>query len=281
VTVAPMADDEPVAFAETRQWRKVEAANPPPPRYAHSAVVYGGKMVVFGGERSGYAFNDLWSYDFAEGAWSHVTPKSGHIPAPRYDHTAVVTSAGKMVVYGGRNSMRLLADMWALDLSTLEWTLLTDSAAPGARFGHTAALAGADGDLFVFGGYGEAGFAGDFFRCDPTDGTCVDLTNGCPLLEVPAAFLPPSLTARYEHSSTADARFVYVYGGASAAEPSGFGGVYKFAIDECSWEEVPSSTAPPMRRYEHAAGTLNGGFYVHGGHAGGEYFDDMYFFPLA
>jgi hypothetical protein len=277
---AGMADDEPVAFAETRSWRKVDAANPPPPRYAHSAVVHEGRMVVFGGERSGYAFNDVWSFEFASGVWEHVTPKSGHIPAPRYDHTAVVTAAGAMVVFGGRNSMRLLGDMWALDLATLEWRLLTENALPGPRFGHTAALAGPHGDLFVFGGYADAGFSAAFFRCDPRSGSCVDLSFGCALLEVPASFFPASLTARYEHSSTATERFVFVYGGASVSDPAGFGGVYKFAIDECSWEEVPTSTAPPLRRYEHTAGVLAGGFYVHGGHAGGEYFDDTFFFPL-
>jgi hypothetical protein len=58
-------------------------------------------------------------------------------------------------------------------------------------------------------------------------------------------------------------------------EPPGF----KFAIAECVWEEIPISGLP-VGRYEHTAGLIEGGLYVHGGHANGDFVDDTYFFPL-
>lgn len=284
--VSSMEEDEPVANTEGRAWYKVNVTGAPPPRYAHSAVVYEDHMYIFGGERSAYAFNDVWAYSFKEMKWTFITPKSGHIPSPRYDHSAAVTAEGMMVIYGGRNSMQLLGDMWAFDLKQHVWTRLAEESVAGARFGHTAAVPKGSPNMYLFGGYAEEGFSRSFVQCHIPSGKCVDITHGCQFPEVGAlgpdraGFLPESLTARYEHTSFADDRFVYVYGGASIDETYGFGGVYKFAVHECAWEEVPTSTAPPVRRYEHVAALLDGGFVVHGGHAGGDFFDDTYFFPL-
>ena len=41
----------------------------PPERDTHSAVVLGGQMVAFGGNRGGKYLNDVWSYSLADNAW--------------------------------------------------------------------------------------------------------------------------------------------------------------------------------------------------------------------
>uniref|UniRef100_A0A7S0N023 Attractin/MKLN-like beta-propeller domain-containing protein n=1 Tax=Pyramimonas obovata TaxID=1411642 RepID=A0A7S0N023_9CHLO len=274
---------EAVALSGERVWSKVEAHNPPPPRYAHSAVVHDATMYVFGGERSAYAFNDVWAYSFAEEKWSFVTPTAGPAPAPRYDHTAAVTADGVMVIYGGRSGAKVMGDMWAFDLRNHTWSLIRDEASQdaGARFGHAAAIPPNSHHMYVFGGYkAESGFAGDFLQCDVATGECADLSAGCPTTEVRAGdFLPASMVARYEHAAFATERFFYVYGGVSLTEKAGFSGVYKFAIAECSWEQIPTQGLP-VGRYEHVAGLVEGGMYVHGGHADGDFVDDTYFFPL-
>jgi len=279
VSVTAMADDEAVAQLENRQWFKVDTnGTPPPPRYAHSSVVHDGKMYIFGGERSAYAYNDIWAYDFATSTWSFVTP-TNKAPDARFDHTAAVTSDGQMIIYGGRSGLEPLADMWAFDISTSTWSLISDGAEAGARFGHSAAIPHGSSDMYVFGGYAEYGFSGAYFRCELLSGKCFNITLGCENPDVSSSFLPAGLVHRYEHTSFADADFVYIYGGASIVDTYGYSGIYRFAVAECSWEEIPVM-GMPVARYEHVAGLMEGGFYVHGGHAGGDYYDDTLFFPL-
>jgi len=278
--VTSMEEDENVAMIEQRFWHKLEVEKPPPPRYAHSSVVYDDKMYIFGGERSAYAFNDIWEYSFEDNTWNFVTPRSRNVPSPRYDHTAAVTDDGLMIIYGGRNGMTLHGDMWSFDLVAKLWAPIAPTVDAGARFGHTAAIPKGSTDMYIFGGYADYGFSGAFFRCEVATGKCFNITLGCENPEVSSIFLPTSLIHRYEHTSFADDRFVYIYGGASVSETYGFGGVYKFSIASCSFEELPTTTAPPIRRFEHVAGLIDGGFFVHGGHAGGDYYDDAYFFPL-
>ena len=44
----------------------------PKERDTHSAVVLGGQMVVFGGDRGGEYLADVWSYSIAEDAWTRL-----------------------------------------------------------------------------------------------------------------------------------------------------------------------------------------------------------------
>jgi hypothetical protein len=54
--------------------------------------------------------------------------------------------------------------------------------------------------------------------------------------------------------------------------------LFKFSLEECSWETVPAVV--PMARSEHVAGILGDGFFMHGGHDAGDYFDHTYWHPL-
>lgn len=269
---------------EERNWTKVNAINPPPPRYAHSSVVFEDHMYIFGGERSAYAFNDVWVFSFATAEWEFVTPVTGPAPEGRYDHTAAVTASGLMIIYGGRNGGKIMGDMWSFDLHTHTWALVraAEDADAAPRFGHSSAiLNGTSDDMYVFGGYVDgsfSGFSGEFLRCQLSTGICTNLTAGCETIEVSSG-VPEALSARYEHTAFADDRFVYVYGGATLFAPQGFTKVFKFAVAECSWEEIAISGLP-VGRYEHTAGLVEGGMYVHGGHANGDFVDDTYFFPL-
>ena len=285
VTATAMDADEAVALAETRVWRKLTpAGTPPPPRQAHTTVSYDGKLWVFGGERSSYAFNDVWAYDLAADSWAFVTPAAGALPAPRHDHTAVVTAEGVMLVYGGRQGMTALSDLWAFNLHTATWTLVTETvSAEGlgarSRYSHAAVIPPGSSAMYVFGGYSgeDAALSDTFDRCDVTTGVCVNLNLGCH--GASTSFMPRGLTPRYEHSAFADRAFVYVYGGAAADSLStGLGDVYKFSLQECAWEAVPAVT--PVPRSEHVAGLLGDGFFVHGGHASGDYFDHTFWHPL-
>jgi len=278
-TVGAMADDEFVSKSADRIWEKVATGGvAPPPRYAHSAVMYENKMYIFGGERSAYTFNDIWTFDFATSTWEFVTPLTPLVPGARFDHSAAI-AGGKMVIYGGRNANTLLADMWAFDFATSTWTMISEEVEAGMRFGHAATIPTGSTDMYVFGGYAEYGFSGAFFRCDTTMGKCFNITLGCDVPDVASTFLPAGLVHRYEHIALSDDQFVYIYGGASINEMLGFSSVYKYAVSECKWEELPIDGIP-VGRYEHVAVLGDNGMFIHGGHAGGDYYSDTLYFPL-
>merc|ERR1711935_1175167 len=160
---------------------------------------------------------------------------------------------GHMVIYGGRSGLTPMSDIWAFDISTKTWSQVTADAEAGARFGHSATIPTGSTDMYVFGGYAEYGFSGAFFKCDIVGGMCSNITLGCETPDVSSSFLPTGLVHRYEHTSFSNADYVYVYGGASIVDTYGYSGIYRFAVSECSWSEVPVDGLP-VARYEHTAG---------------------------
>eukprot|EP00976_Prorocentrum_cordatum_P086436 1186507-Prorocentrum_minimum.AAC.6 len=138
-----------------------------------------------------------------------------------------------MVVYGGRSGHVFLGDMWAFHFATATWSQLAESGAlsPGLRFGHAATWTMATGAFYLFGGYTDAGFSSDLFRCEigeDGDVGCQDLTAGCP--GVPGSTgVPAALTPRYSHTmwSKPTDEVLFVYGGSNLDSGEGFG--------QCDW----------------------------------------------
>lgn len=286
-TARRMEDDEMVDIVESRGWYSVDTAGsqPPPPRYSHTAVVWGDKMWIFGGERSAYAFNDLWAFDFVSSRWSHVVPKGEELPAPRYDHSAAVLVNGGgvecMVIYGGRNGHQFLSDIWEYCFAAGEWRKVADVTIVSGRFGHAAAAVPGTSAMYVFGGYTDTGFSMDFFKCEA--GSCVDITHGCPTTsanEGVAEFV--GITPRYGHSMlvTANGKALMMYGGSNLESKDGLPGVYRFDIDACFWEKLNVDGSDPSR-YEHVAAVSYGGIIVHGGHSAGTYLNSLSFLPAS
>lgn len=75
------------------QWEDVNIigfrAPCPPPMSGHTAVVYDGKMFVFGGMNQQGYFNSLWVYSPVANSWKMEEPKTP-LPQARCGHTAVV-----------------------------------------------------------------------------------------------------------------------------------------------------------------------------------------------
>uniref|UniRef100_A0A061SBI8 Member of the kelch motif protein family n=1 Tax=Tetraselmis sp. GSL018 TaxID=582737 RepID=A0A061SBI8_9CHLO len=297
--VAGIEEDEMVDVVESRSWHMVNTSgtHPPPPRYSHTAVVSGDKMWVFGGERSSYAFNDLWSFDFATSTWSHVLPRGIEFPAPRYDHSAavVVHPDGEecMVVLGGRDGETIFSDMWEFCFSSSTWTLLAGSTAAGKRFGHAAAAPSGSSVMYLFGGYverdfqarsggvfQEGSFSRGFFRCNASE--CIELTYGCR----EALFMGNTADAigiapRYGHTlhATPNGVALVLYGGSNLDAKDGLTGIFRYDIDACNWEKLEMD-GEDQSRYEHAVGISHGGIIVQGGHSAGTYMNDLNFFPV-
>lgn len=107
----------------SRRWiHKVfpEDAPLPPPRRAHTAVLYKGKVWVFGGGNGMEALNDLWTLDCTGPTermrWEHVETR-GRRPLPRGYHTSNLVG-NVMVVVGGSDGRECFSDIWCLNLGT-------------------------------------------------------------------------------------------------------------------------------------------------------------------
>lgn len=284
ITVGDMLSTEFIAWSPERAWKKVETKGvPPAPRYSHTSVTYDGGLYVFGGERSAYSFNDLWRLDMKTMEWSIAPLSTNESPPARFDHSAVVVE-DHMIIYGGRSGNIFLGDMWAYSFTNMNWTWIaggnssTGSEVPGLRFGHSAVVEH-NKDMYIFGGYTDSGFSNEFIRCSVTEDpvTCVDLTNGCP--SVPGSdAVPAGLSARYSHTMYADSTNIFVYGGSSLEDETGFSAVYKFALEACTWEEIPALES--IGRYEHITGVIDGQLLVQGGHGASVIDDTTYSFPL-
>jgi len=280
-----------VKYMTDMKWEKVgmEGATAPPARYGHSSVTHDGGMLIFGGERSSYAFNDVWWFSFQQQAWSYLAPKSATAPPPRFDHSAAIID-GRMYVSGGRSGTgEVLDDMWVLDLETRVWTELPDmSSILGARFGHAAAVGPSSEYLYLYGGYASeaAAFSNQFFRCSTADGMCEEVTDGCPETTVPSGSRTNGvgLTARTGHSMLPTSTGVVVFGGSdfSTVEPTGS---YMFDEATCSWSllslaagELQGSTRSidDIARHDHAAVKMEVWMVVQGGVAGGDFVDSVY-----
>jgi hypothetical protein len=126
----------------------------------HQLVFFGGSFAV--PINCGYPTptfeTETWIYDIACDQWRMV---EGSGPPGRARHMAAYDPVGdRMVVWGGRTRAgssgpySLMADLWALDLETETWSLLTpaSTAAPAARVNAAMVVDAGRNRLLVFGG---------------------------------------------------------------------------------------------------------------------------------
>lgn len=152
--------------------------SPPSPRYGHSAVAFGDRMIVFGGAgANGAYFNDLYAFDTSTYTWLRWAPgeeesqrcadsppransislskeqppsldgerrRSANCVAPpaRMRHAACEIG-GFMFVFGGVCGSKVFADVWRFSFKSLRWQpLLCSGEGPPRRYGHQATPVG-------------------------------------------------------------------------------------------------------------------------------------------
>ncbi|KIP09449.1 hypothetical protein PHLGIDRAFT_86732 [Phlebiopsis gigantea 11061_1 CR5-6] len=149
----------------TRRWARptFKPTSPlPPPRRAHTTVLYRNRIWVFGGGNGTMALNDLWTLEVGTTAnvdrmrWEQVTTK-GKRPTARGYHTANLVG-NVMVVIGGSDGRECFSDVWCLNLDTLVWSKVTLNKLY-RRLSHTATQVGSY--LFVWGGHDGTSYTSD------------------------------------------------------------------------------------------------------------------------
>ncbi|PHH60270.1 hypothetical protein CDD81_1898 [Ophiocordyceps australis] len=136
-------------------------------RRAHTACLYKNGLYIFGGGDGDRALNDIWRLDVSDSskmAWKLVssTEKAApgiadYRPKPRGYHTANV-SGGKLIVFGGSDSIECFDDVWIYDIEKHTW-IAVDIADSFRRLSHTATLVGSY--LFVIGGHDGHDYCND------------------------------------------------------------------------------------------------------------------------
>lgn len=133
----------------TNSWVSLSTAGAPTPRYYHTAIWTGSKMLIWGGFNAGNAFSDGGSYDPTINAWTTISPTNA--PPARHGHTAVWTGA-KMIVWGGNAANGRVNDGGIYDPTSDTWTTISVTGAPEARVYHSAVWTGKK--MIIWGGYG-------------------------------------------------------------------------------------------------------------------------------
>uniref|UniRef100_A0A336LM90 CSON012794 protein n=1 Tax=Culicoides sonorensis TaxID=179676 RepID=A0A336LM90_CULSO len=129
----------------------------PAPRYAHSSVVIGNFMYVFGGSSVGGAFNDLWYFDLSNREWFRPI-SMGNYPSPKAN-SSLVQYKNTLILFGGwrqttGNSHQphlLFNELHCYDLRERRWTIKNYSYGPNPTAAHTASIH--RDKMVVFGGF--------------------------------------------------------------------------------------------------------------------------------
>ncbi|KAI7875341.1 galactose oxidase [Lichtheimia hyalospora FSU 10163] len=143
--------------------------NPGQPRYGHTAsMLSNGKIVVIGGvalDQNNVAdlvpMQQVLVFDTQSNTWTaqNTQPSGGSFPSTRTDHSAVVTSDDKIVIFGGDSGSDMrhrqyLNAIAVLDTKTWTWEIPTVDGIPPSR--RSFAVSGRFDDQHVMFAFGSA-----------------------------------------------------------------------------------------------------------------------------
>jgi N-acetylneuraminic acid mutarotase/uncharacterized protein (DUF2141 family) len=183
-------------------------------------------------------------------------------PSARAFHTAVSTGSA-MIVFGGEDSVGLLATGARYDPGSRIWVALPTSGAPEAREFHSAAFA--SNTMVVFGGFNGTSFLSNGAGYDTTTNTWRTLeTLGAP-------------TARADATMVSTGSRVLVWGGRGPGAVN-TGAIYDPTTN--TWSAM-STVGAPAARYFHTAVWTGTDMIVWGGTDGATYLNSGARYTLA
>lgn len=130
-------------------WDALPTAGAPSPRFLHTAVWTGSKMLIWGGFEGKPAVVTATgaAYDAAKKMWKPISTIGA--PTARHSHSAVWTGS-KMIVWGGYGESSLSADGALYDPDLDTWKPMSTANQPAPRTQHSAVWTGSS--LIVWGG---------------------------------------------------------------------------------------------------------------------------------
>jgi N-acetylneuraminic acid mutarotase len=110
---------------ETSELKSLITKNPPSYRRYHCSAELSDKFYVFGGEDdiNRTSLNDLHCLDVKTLSWSLMISHNGKYPRRRR-YASLVSVNNQLYLFGGRDEVERMNDMWEYDISLEHWTLL-------------------------------------------------------------------------------------------------------------------------------------------------------------
>jgi N-acetylneuraminic acid mutarotase len=147
-TPLPTPTPNPTPGSLVNQWLTLNSVTPPAPRFRHSAVWTGTRMIIWGGADAAGARADGASLDPLTGVWTTISTTGA--PTARYGHSAIWNGT-RMVIWGGTNGTTFFNDGAAYDPVANTWTTLANATVGvPARAGHTSIFNGST--MLTWGG---------------------------------------------------------------------------------------------------------------------------------
>lgn len=123
-----------VWFFDGKSFRKQPTTGPcPSPRGLHAAIAYGTDVVMFGGAAQDQTMsNECFSLDTQSWEWKSLDNTAQRNAPSRRASPCMVRFRNHVLVFGGAETSSTVglnpkADLWALNMKSLEWTLLLDN----------------------------------------------------------------------------------------------------------------------------------------------------------
>lgn len=262
----------------------------PAARYAHSTVLYGDKLFVYGGVvlgggsagGAGGPTAELWAYDIGARNWENVTVRRDR-PLRVAGHSATLVRGGPgagggasadrmVVIFGHSTEYGYLNAVQELHLGTREWRVVRARGHPvKGGYGHSAAWDELTRRIYVYGGVVSESestqvLSARLYAYEPDSRVWTLLANAS--------------SARFLHAAAfVSPGVMLALGGNTHNDTSHSDGAKCYSADVLAYDAacgrwLPLAQRPPadiearLARYGHAAVTFEGALYVYGGFDG-------------
>ena len=156
----------------SKAWKPTSTVGAPSPRYLHSAVWTGTKMLVWGGYGDAALAPDGAAYDPATDTWTPIA--AAKQPPPRTAHAALWTGSA-MLIWGGLADSTPVGSGGVYDPASDTWTPIAAQGAPSPRFSTAPAWSGAE--MLVWGGSNFTDWQSGGARFNPASKTWTGTTS--------------------------------------------------------------------------------------------------------
>ncbi len=245
-----MCNEGGIYDPESNTWSKMTTTNAPTATRGSAGVWTGSKLLVWGGNASGYR-NTGYIYDLETDSWTNITTTNA--PSARYPGVFFWTGS-KLLIWSSAAWNETYRNTGGLyDLASNSWTITSTTGAPVPRSAFTGVWTG--GKMLVWGGAGASN-TGGIYDLD-TNSWTLSTTNGAPSaitdqslgIGVPVGFgSTPGTDLHYPASVWTGSRMI-TWGGMWEDDTAvNTGGVYiPPTASSNSWIAMSTTGAPIVR----------------------------------